>query len=116
MVFEANDLTWEDFNRDAHSTMSHAWSSSPTFYLSTQVLGVDLGFPGNLSPDTIYIRPQSETLSWAKGTVPHTKGLVSVNWKIQGRQLVLNYSVPEGIPVVVQPRGRLRMLNLIVNK
>ncbi len=116
MVLEANDLTWEDFNRDAHSTMSHAWSSSPTFYLSTQVLGVDLGFPGNLSPDTIYIRPQSETLSWAKGTVPHPKGLVSVNWKIHGRQLVLNYSVPEGIPVVVEPRGRLRMLNLIVNK
>ena len=114
MVTEANDLTWEDFNRDEKSTMSHAWASSPTYYLSTQVLGVDLGFPGNLSPDTIYIRPQSESISWAKGTVPHPKGLVSVDWKIIGNRLILSCLSPKGVPVVVEPRGRLAAYQIVV--
>jgi len=116
MVLEANDLTWEDFNRDAQSTMSHAWASSPTFYMCTQILGVDLGFPGNLSSDTIYIRPQSENLSWAKGTVPHHKGLVTVHWKIIGSNLYLNYSSPEGVPVVIKARGKLASYLLFTNK
>ena len=116
MVIEANDLTWEDFNRDAQSTMSHAWSSSPTYYMSTQILGVELGFPGNLSSDTIYIRPQSENLSWAKGTVPHPKGLVTVDWKIVGTNLYLNYSAPKGVPVVVKPRGRLAGYHFIISE
>lgn len=114
MVLEANDLTWEDFNRSDHSTMSHAWSASPTYYLSSEVLGVNLGFPLQLSPDTIYIMPQSETLQWARGTVPHPAGEVYVDWRISGENLYLEYSVPEGVPVVVRPRGRLSRYNLII--
>jgi len=116
MVLEVNDLTWEDFNRDNQATMSHAWSSSPTYFLSTQALGVDLGFPGSLSPDTIYIRPQSEILTWAKGTVPHPKGMVTVDWKINGNKLLLNYSAPKGVSVIVKPRGRLAGFNLQINQ
>lgn len=112
MVIEGNDLTWEDFNRDGKSTISHAWSSSPTYYMSSQVLGVDLGFPGYLSPDTIYIRPQSESVLWAKGSVPHPKGLVTVHWQIQGDILFLRYSAPAGVPVKIEPRGRLASYKL----
>ncbi len=114
MVYEANDLSWEDFNRNSHSTMSHAWSSSPTYYLSSQVLGVDLGFPDTVSPDTIYIQPQGETIQWAKGTVPHPLGDVEVNWKVEGNQLYLDYKAPPGIPVIVKPRGRLSRLHLVL--
>ncbi len=116
MVYEVNDLTWEDFNRDGKSTLSHAWASSPTYYMSSQILGVDLGFPGYASPDTIYIRPQSGSVSWAKGTVPHPKGLVTVDWKIQGNVLFVNYKTPAGVPVVVEPRGRLAEYKLIKNE
>jgi hypothetical protein len=116
MLYEGNDLTWEDFNRDGKSTLSHAWSSSPTYYMSSQILGVDLGFPGYLSADTIYIRPQSNSVSWAKGTVPHPRGLVTVDWKVAGNVLFLNYVTPAGVPVVVQPRGRLAKLRLVVNR
>jgi hypothetical protein len=114
MVLEANDLTWEDFNRSDHSTMSHAWSASPTYYLSSEVLGVNLGFPVQLSPDTIYIMPRSETLEWARGTVPHPAGEVFVNWRISGEILYLEYSAPEGVPVVIRPEGRLARYNLII--
>jgi alpha-L-rhamnosidase len=115
MVLEANDLTWEDFNRSDHSTMSHAWSASPTYYLSSEVLGVNLGFPLQLSPDTIYIMPQSETLQWARGTVPHPAGDISVSWRIAGDNLFLLYQTPPDIPVVVKPRGRLSRYKLIIN-
>ena len=115
MVYELNDLTWEDFSRDGQSTVSHAWASSPTYYMSSQILGVDLGFPSYSSPDTIYIRPQTETITWAKGTVPHPKGLVSVDWKIQGDVLFLNYTTPVGIPVVVEPCAKLKKFRLIIN-
>ena len=113
MVHEMNDLTWEDFNRDGQSTVSHAWASSPTYYMSSQILGVDLGFPGYSSPDTIYIRPQAESVSWAKGTVPHPKGLIKVEWKIQGNVLFLNYKAPAGVPVVVEPKGNLSNFKLV---
>lgn len=114
MVYEANDLTWEDFNRNSHSTMSHAWSSAPTYYLSSQVLGVALGFPGTASPDTIHIQPQSENIQWAKGTVPHPAGDVWVSWKIEGNKLLLDYKAPQGVPVKVKPRGRLAGLDLVL--
>lgn len=114
MVLEANDLTWEDFNRSDHSTMSHAWSASPTYYLSSEVLGVNLGFPLQLDPDTIYIMPQSETLEWARGVVPHPTGEVFVGWRISGENLFLEYITPDGVPVVIKPRGRLSRYNLVV--
>lgn len=115
MVLEANDLTWEDFNRNDHSTMSHAWSASPTYFLSSEALGVNLGFPLQLNPDTVYILPQSETLQWAKGTVPHPRGAVWVSWRIEGNTLRLEYKVPDGVPVVVKPRGRLSEFYLKMN-
>jgi hypothetical protein len=114
MVLEANDLTWEDFNRDNHSTMSHAWSASPTYFLSSGALGVNMGFPLQLSPDTIYIFPQSETLQWARGTVPHPRGDVWVSWKIDGENLWLEYKAPVGVPVIVKPLGKLAKYKLLV--
>ncbi|MDD6210629.1 MAG: family 78 glycoside hydrolase catalytic domain [Bacteroidales bacterium] len=115
MIFDGDDTAWEDFDRNNTSwTLSHAWSGAPTYYLSTQALGVQLGFPGAFSPDTITIAPQSETLSWAKGTVPHPKGMVSVSWRVGGNNLYLDYSAPKGVPVKIEPRGRLAGYNLIL--
>jgi alpha-L-rhamnosidase len=116
MIYEGDDTAWEDFNRDDHSTMSHAWSGSPTYYLSTQVLGVDLGFPSYASSDTVFIAPQAETITWAKGCVPHPKGLVTVDWKSEAGTLYLHYTAPEGVPVVVAPKGKLAQLKLKINE
>ncbi|MDD6209565.1 MAG: family 78 glycoside hydrolase catalytic domain [Bacteroidales bacterium] len=115
MIYESDDTAWEDFNRDNHSTMSHAWSGSPTYYLSTQVLGVDLGFPSYLPSDTIRIAPQAESISWAKGCVPHPKGNVYVEWRAEGDFLFLNYEAPAGVPVTVSPQGKLSKLKLRIN-
>ncbi len=116
MVFDDNDCTWEDFGtRNGEGSKSHGWSGAPTWYMSTYVLGVQLGFPEPSDLSIVTIAPQSETIAWAKGVVPHPTGPVSVDWKIQGDNLFLNYKATEGIKVIIQPKGRLAKLKLWVN-
>ena len=116
MVFDDNDCTWEDFGtRNGEGSKSHGWSGAPTWYLSTYVLGVQLGFPESTDMSIVTIAPQSESIEWAKGVVPHPTGPVSVDWKIQGDNLFLNYKATKGIEVVVAPKGRLAKKVLWVN-
>ncbi|MCR9014205.1 family 78 glycoside hydrolase catalytic domain [Aquiflexum gelatinilyticum] len=108
---------WENFdvvNSDI-GTSSHAWSGHPLFFFATETLGVNLGFFKDFNPDLIEIQPQSEALSWAKGTVVHPLGPVEVDWRIEGENLFLNYSAPPGAKVSVKPKGKLGKLNLVLN-
>ena len=117
MIHQGDDTSWENFDiggeqQGGQGTASHAWSGHPTFFLSTQVLGVRLGFDPDFERDLIKIMPQSETLSWARGTVPHPAGLVHVDWRIEGKRLVMKLVVPEGVDYRVEPLGRLSLLEL----
>ncbi|MEE9432305.1 MAG: trehalase family glycosidase [Melioribacteraceae bacterium] len=116
MVFEGNDCAWENFGDEGgQGSKSHGWSGAPTWYLSTYVLGVQLGFPEQTDMSVVTIEPQSETIEWAKGIVPHPTGVVSVDWKVQGENLFLNYKVAKGIKVIVNPKGRLAKKKLWIN-
>ncbi len=121
MILKGNDTSWEYFDIKAESegggggTSSHAWSAHPTYFLSSEVLGVHLGFQNKFDRNVIVIAPQSATLSWAKGIVPHPLGLVKVEWKIEGEHLFLEYAAPSGAKVIVKPRGRLAQKTLWVN-
>jgi len=116
MVFDDNDCTWEDFGtRNGQRSKSHGWSGAPTWYLSSYVLGVQLGFPESTDLSIVTIAPQAETITWAKGVVPHPTGSVSVDWKIQGENLFLNYKAAKEIQVIVKPKGRLKKKVLWVN-
>ena len=110
MITNPTGTLWEVFH--AQWSLCHAWASAPTYYLSTRALGVRLSFPDATDFDGILIAPESETLDWARGAVPHPRGLVSVDWAVRGDRLVLNYAAPEGVDVSVQPRGRLASLRL----
>jgi len=117
MIHQGDDTSWENFDirgeeGGGQGTASHAWSGHPTFFLSTEVLGVQLGFSRDFNPALIEIAPQSETLSWARGAVPHPAGMVGVNWKVEGERLVLHLLLPEGAAYRVTPRGRLAALAL----
>jgi len=120
MIHQGDDTSWENFDIGGESqggqgTASHAWSGHPTFFLSSEILGVNLGFSHGFNRDLIEIQPQSESLSWARGTVPHPAGLVSVDWRIEGEGLIMNIVIPEGAEYEVQPRGRLAELDLDLN-
>ncbi|MGB3799575.1 MAG: alpha-L-rhamnosidase C-terminal domain-containing protein [Lewinella sp.] len=115
MIYKRNDTAWENFDDVALGTLSHAWSGSPTYLLSAYTLGVKLGWPNAVPMDTILVEPQAETIDWAEGTVPHPAGPVRVRWELRGASLWVEVSGPEGIPIRVQPRGRLSTADLWVN-
>ncbi len=117
MILGGDDTAWENFDSGdgGQGTLSHAWSGHPTYFLTTEALGVNLGFHKEFDKNKIIISPQSENLSWAKGVVPHPLGLVVVEWRLEGSHLFLDYFSPEGAEVVVQPKGRLAGKTLWVN-
>lgn len=112
MLRHPTGTIWEHFN--SGKSLCHAWSAAPTWYASTQILGVQMCFEPGESPDEIHIAPQSETLSWARGTVPHPAGDVFVAWTMRGDTLQLQYRAPTGAAVHIAPRGRLAGLRLHV--
>jgi len=117
MILHADDTAWEDFNEygNAGGTMSHAWSGAPTYYLTTQVLGVNLGFPSDVNYDSLIIAPQAENITWAKGTVSLPKGIMKVEWKVEGNLLFFTVQVPDGVSYKISPRGNLSNKECWVN-
>jgi hypothetical protein len=114
MLADAEGTLWEHFERRA-GTSSHAWSAAPTYYLSSEVLGVKLGYPEAAPETELLIAPRAESLSWARGTVPHPRGDIGVDWRIEGDLLRLSVRVPNGLRYRVEPRGRLAKLRLELN-
>jgi alpha-L-rhamnosidase len=114
MLADPEGTLWEHFDRN-FGTSSHAWSAAPTYYLSTQVLGVDLGYPNEGDARTIVIAPLAETLSWARGTVPHPRGSIGVDWRVEGDLLRMSVSAAPQVGYRVAPRGRLGKLRLELN-
>jgi hypothetical protein len=115
MIYGHDDTTWENFDDYGIGTLSHAWSAAPTYYLTTQVLGVDLGWPRHSDPDELIIAPQTSSINWASGTVPHPRGAIHISWEVRGNHLWLECEVPDGVNWKVAPKGRLARLELWVN-
>ncbi|GJM64323.1 trehalase family glycosidase [Persicobacter diffluens] len=113
----AYPTVWENFDIDHNQgTSSHAWSGHPTYFLSTEILGVNLGFNKPFDRNIIEIMPQSSYLDWAKGTVMHPLGPVEVSWEVHEDKLYVDYRAPKGAKVFITPRGRLSDLKLIINQ
>ena len=53
----------------------HAWSATPTYDLTTHVLGVQFTAPGCTE---VRVRPNLGDLTWAEGAVPTPLGFVTV--------------------------------------
>lgn len=111
MIDHPTGTVWEQF--ESGKSLTHAWAAAPAWYASTQILGVQLG-PDPATPlDHVLVAPQSETIDWAEGAVPHPKGLIHVRWEVRGECLDVRVRAPKGVRVVVAPRGRLGRLRLL---
>lgn len=73
----------------------HAWSCTPTYDLTTHVLGVRAGGPGW---DTVVVDPQLGDLQWAEGTVPTPRGWVHVRAEADKGAVVID--LPDGVTLV----------------
>lgn len=115
MVYKHNDTAWENFGDQGIGTLSHAWSGGPTYYLSAQVLGVDLGFPNSFDAEQVVVAPLAETIDWAEGRIPHPRGVIDLRWELKGDVLWVDCRAPEGVQISVAPRGRLASRRIWLN-
>lgn len=75
------------------ASQCHGWSTTPTFDLSSEVLGVA---PLATGFERVRIAPQTVDLAWAKGIFPTVKGDVAVSWRRDGGSFSLGASLPPG--------------------
>ncbi len=92
------------------TSLCHAWSAAPVWWLSDQVLGASWDAA---TPAQVLIAPTSATLTWAAGTVPHPQGPLHVRWELRGADLLLSVTAPPGVTVTCQPGGRLAGYRLV---
>ena len=101
-MIEAGATTiWEVWHPQA--SQCHGWSTTPTFDLSTEVLGVAPLAPGF---SRFRIAPQPVDLSWAKGVFPTVKGDVAVSWSRDDRSFRLETSLPAETTAEITVPGR----------
>ena len=89
---------WEYFLDGEGASRCHAWSSSPTHYLSTAVLGVQFPDPGNLN--RVCIQPHPGDLAWAQGVYPLPAGPLRISWEKKNGRLDISWTAPPGVDVV----------------
>ena len=91
-LIKEGDTTWrETWQLSDISSRSHAWGGSPTYDLSTQILGVIPTSPGF---STFRVAPQPVDLAWAQGVVPTPQGDIDVAWKQEDGAFTLKLNVP----------------------
>ncbi len=110
---QAGESTWrEAWQLHPYHSTCHAWSGTPTFDLSTEVLGVAPLEPGFRR---VRIAPQPVDLTWARGRVPTPHGEIEMAWAWTEGRFDLSLSLPEGVEAeVTLPSpgdGRIRLVN-----
>ena len=105
---------WEHWEV-THESRCHAWSSSPLYHLSQQVLGVT---PMKAGWKQVRIAPLPGEMEHARGEVPTPLGVIHVEWEKAGEdQLVVRIDLPEGIAAeFVSPVGEVRTLDAGVHQ
>ncbi len=90
---------FEYFNTErTDNSLCHAWSASPTYYLSKNVLGINYPEVPNL--DIVEIKVQTSIVTSAEGGYPHPKGVIEVKWHIEDGKRIFDYvKAPEGVDV-----------------
>ena len=75
----------------------HGWSSVPLYELSAVILGVKPASPGF---DTVTVKPYTETLEYAEGSVPTPHGKIYVEWHKENGEVKLGVKLPDGVKLV----------------
>jgi hypothetical protein len=102
MLARGATTLWESF--DPTASLCHGFSATPTWQLSSFVLGVVPLAPGF---GRFGFSPQTVDLSFARGVFPTVRGDVRIAWERDGQAIAIELEVPEGARAVpVDPPGR----------
>ena len=88
--------------QDSHC---HAWSASPAWYLSREVLGVK--FPQLPDFSVVEIDIRSHHAWWAEGVYPHPSGDLHVKWEKKKSGIEVQCRAPAGVQVRVKAPATL---------
>lgn len=89
-MLEAGATTfWEHWH--GRDSQCHAWSATPTYDLSTEVLGVAPLEPGFRQ---FVVAPKPAGLDWARGVFPSVRGDIAVFWERRRRSFQLTVDIP----------------------
>jgi len=75
-MLEGNKANWESF--DLPQEMNHAWTAYPGYLFQKYFLGIQ---PTSGGFATFDVRPETGGLTFAEGTVPTVKGIITTRWK-----------------------------------
>ncbi len=105
MLDNPTGTLWE--HGHSGNSLVHAWSTGVNTYLATTVLGVRMGFQDPDALTHICIAPCAASITWARGSVPHPLGTVSVSWARRADGLHIAVEAPDGVPISITPAGPL---------
>jgi alpha-L-rhamnosidase len=75
-MVENNKACWEEFGLGGE--VNHAWTSYPGYLFLKYICGIQ---PTSGGFATFDVRPETGGLTFAEGTVPTVKGLITTRWK-----------------------------------
>lgn len=96
---------WESIGFDGKplslaASLSHPWSSAPSYILPEYVLGLRASGPGWKSW-TLQPFAYGLDLTWASGKRQTPYGEISASWELQGKRLIVSVKAPQGTSGVV---------------
>jgi hypothetical protein len=91
----------------------HAWGAHPVFHYYATVLGIR---PGSMGFRTVRIEPQLGPLDWARGTMTHPKGLITVDLRRAGGGVTGTVELPDGVSGRAVIGGQVHELNCGPNR
>jgi len=90
-MLDSNKANWEGFI-PGRGEVNHAWTAYPGYLFQKYICGIQ---PTSGGFATFDVRPETGGLTFAEGTVPTVKGLVTTRWeKKSDGKLLLSVTVP----------------------
>ena len=119
-MIDKGTTVWESFANGTTGTNGfptrshcHAWSGVALYYLPRLILGIRQTQSGG---NCFEISPYVHRFKWAKGDYLTAKGLLHVDWKIIGNNLLeINYQAPKGVLVSVVKNVTCDYMKIIIN-
>ena len=93
-LLDEHDSSWKEIWGDGgfDCDYSHAWSGTPTYQLSSKILGVTPYKPGF---QAVRIKPIAGYLKWFRGKVPSPNGTIMVSWETGSKCAYMKISIPK---------------------
>jgi len=91
-MLEENKSNWEGFHPGQDVEVNHAWTAYPAYIFLKYICGIQ---PTSGGFATFDVRPETGGLTFAEGTIPTVKGLITTHWKKGGSgRFSLSIKVP----------------------